>query len=308
MRVGLVPALDLARRLPRRRWVHQNVPPSSQAVPVRQQHQHWLRALNPVRSRRAGPSRMGWRQPKPTTAAPGQERTVSAGVAGRRYGRGRRRDPFVSPSFVAVRHAEQLDRVTLTPSDDPTLSCLAVSVRGLVQGRNRPFRAASSGARPVQPSGYRGRCQRIGCGVEQNRSHLEVFLLALVIDLAAALHARSYLGRGLVVGRLASGTAFVVYFLTGRSAASRDRELRRDGPSDVEVADTSGGPTNRQRRSRRAARPSAVGRYPASDTWSVQTFEPDSPIFTPRICVAWELTHGRPLLGCARRSERPGGA
>lgn len=146
-----------------------------------------------------------------------------------------------------------------------------------------------------------------------------------MIELATALHARPYPGRGLVVGRLASGAAFVVYFLTGRSAASRARELRVNGPSDVEVADTSGGPTDSLRHYRAVVQRGSwlvVGNgdhveplaealsagTPASDAWSVQTFEPDSPIFTPRIWVAWELTHGRPLLGCARRSARPGGA
>jgi len=131
-----------------------------------------------ILSEAGAPGQAGWAGDSPSPlrlrqgrSAPSAQGALGAGTAG-----GAGAIPSCRRPSLRSRHAEQLDRVTLTPSDDPTLDCLPVSVRDLVQGRHRPFRAASSGARPVQPSGYRGRCQRIGCGVEQNRSHVEVFL------------------------------------------------------------------------------------------------------------------------------------
>lgn len=150
--------------------------------------------------------------------------------------------------------------------------------------------------------------------------------LASVIDLAAALRGRPYPGRGLIVGRLTSGVPFVVYFVTGRSVASRARELRARGPIDVEVVDTSGGPVDHLRHYLAVVQRGAwlvVGNgdqvepiaealsagVSAVEAWAAHAFEPDPPIWTPRIWVAWELNRMQaPLLGCARRSERPGGA
>lgn len=147
-----------------------------------------------------------------------------------------------------------------------------------------------------------------------------------MIGLARALHARPHPGRGLVVGRLGSGTPFIVYFVTGRSAGSRARELRPRGPTDVEVADRSGGPVDHLRHYFAVVQRGSwlvVGNgdhveplaealsagTPAVEAWAAHTFESDPPIWTPRIWVAWDLTRAQaPLLGCARRSKRPGGA
>lgn len=49
-----------------------------------------------------------------------------------------------------------------------------------------------------------------------------------MIDLRIALVQRPYPGRGLVVGWLSSGAEVVVYFLTGRSEASRARVVGFD--------------------------------------------------------------------------------
>src|SRR5690349_4461561 len=63
-----------------------------------------------------------------------------------------------------------------------------------------------------------------------------------MLNVHEALHSRPYPGRGVLLGRLSTGTRVGAYFLTGRSESSRARRLVLRGGGDVEVADTSGGP------------------------------------------------------------------
>lgn len=117
-------------------------------------------------------------------------------------------------------------------------------------------------------------------------------------DLAEVLAARPYPGRGLVLGRLASGAEFCAYFLTGRSAASRARRLEVGNGTDVAVVDTSDGPHDDLRHYLAVARRGpwlvasnghqvetladrlAAG-TPVLTAWAEHTYEPDPPIFTP---------------------------
>jgi len=145
-----------------------------------------------------------------------------------------------------------------------------------------------------------------------------------MLDLRIALAQRPYPGRGLVVGRLSSGAEVVVYFLTGRSEASRARYLRPNDLADIEVVDTSGGPHDELRHYFALVRrgswvvaangdqvePIAKALSTGSDpvaAFSMHTYEPDPPIWTPRIWVAWNLDADTlPMLGSAQRSDRSG--
>lgn len=143
-------------------------------------------------------------------------------------------------------------------------------------------------------------------------------------DLAGALRARPYPGRGLVAGRLSSGEEFIAYFLTGRSAASRARRLEVRNGTDVAVVDTSGGPPDNLRHYLAVARRGpwlVVGNgdqveplaealaagAPVLAAWAEHTYEPDPPIFTPRIWLAWS-GDAPPVLGYVKRSARPDGS
>lgn len=146
-----------------------------------------------------------------------------------------------------------------------------------------------------------------------------------VKDLHETLLARSYPGRGLVAARLPDARLCLSYFLTGRSAASRSRSFAASPSGDVRVEDTSGGPHDDLRHYIAAVRrggwtvvgngdhvePLAsalkAGTDPAS-AWAAHTYEPDPPIFTPRIWLAVRGADGALLLGSARRSARPGGS
>ena len=145
-------------------------------------------------------------------------------------------------------------------------------------------------------------------------------------DLERALASRPYPGRGVLVGTLTTGTPFAAYFLTGRSAASRARQLQVRDSSNVAVVDTSGGPHDDLRHylavTQRGswlvagngdqveplAEALAAGRSPLA-AWAEHTYEPDPPIFTPRIWMAWDLRKAQePLLGYVLRSDRPDGS
>jgi IMP cyclohydrolase len=151
--------------------------------------------------------------------------------------------------------------------------------------------------------------------------------LLRMTELSAALLARPYPGRGCIVARSASGRLSLAYFLTGRSEASRNRQLRVTGPNEVAVIDADGGPHDVLRHYVSVARRGswtvvgngdqvepiadalAAGAEPVA-AWSHHTYEPDPPIYTPRIWVAIDGSSREEttLFGYARRSGRPDGS
>ncbi|MFF2840535.1 IMP cyclohydrolase [Paenarthrobacter sp. NPDC057981] len=117
---------------------------------------------------------------------------------------------------------------------------------------------------------------------------------------------RRYPGRGLVLGRDADGVAFGLYWLTGRSPASQLRRIQL-GDSSIAVEDLTDGPRDELRHytaAQRNARTIVLGNGThVSDVWSdleagVQfdeahrkiAYEPDPPIYTPRITAVADLT------------------
>jgi IMP cyclohydrolase len=135
------------------------------------------------------------------------------------------------------------------------------------------------------------------------------------------LLSRGYPGRGCIVGRTLDGTLALVYFLTGRSVASRARTLTGGAREDILVRDT-----------RLDAEHDDLRHYAAyvrRGSWTVlgngdqveplaqdlstgdpvdvasRTFdyEPDPPIFTPRIWMACDHTRriDTVFTGSARR-------
>jgi IMP cyclohydrolase len=146
-----------------------------------------------------------------------------------------------------------------------------------------------------------------------------------MLALEEALRDRPYAGRGCVAARLADGSLWFAYFLTGRSDASRSRALEQHPDGDLRVVDTrSGGGHDALRHYVAAARRgrwSVVGNgdqvEPIADAlaasaepataWAEHTFEPDPPIFTPRIWICADADE-RVLVGSARRSTRPDGS
>ncbi|MFI1522116.1 IMP cyclohydrolase [Kitasatospora cineracea] len=146
------------------------------------------------------------------------------------------------------------------------------------------------------------------------------------IDLTEALAAHPYPGRGVLRCRTADGASLAAYFLTGRSPASRARALRfaPDGaltvvPTDVRAHDDlrhypavrrGGGLVvygNGEQVATVADRLDA-GLSPVEALDGLD-YEPDPPIFTPRLTVVADVRPDGPTwLGAARRSaaERPG--
>ena len=146
-----------------------------------------------------------------------------------------------------------------------------------------------------------------------------------MLALADALRDRSYPGRGCLAARLADDSLWFTYFLTGRSDASRSRALEQHAGGDMHVVDTrSGGERDALRHYVAAARRGrwtvvgngdqveplvdalAASVEPAA-AWAEHTFEPDPPIFTPRIWICADAEE-RVLVGSARRSTRPDGS
>jgi len=124
--------------------------------------------------------------------------------------------------------------------------------------------------------------------------------------LVDVLAERDYPGRGVALGRDVDGTGFALYWLTGRSAASRERYMDVQADT-VEVKDASGGPLDALRHYvaiRRSATDLVVGngdqvtplfeRVTAGTPFEAAVrdiaFEPDPPIFTPRITAYAALT------------------
>ena len=147
-----------------------------------------------------------------------------------------------------------------------------------------------------------------------------------MLNLREALQSRPYPGRGVLLGRLSTGTPVGAYFLTGRSMSSRARRLVRHEASDIEIADTSGGPHDDLRHylavvergpwlvfgNGDQVEPLATALAAGSSVtsaWAAHSYEPDPPIYTPRIWAAWNRHNSLPpLLGSARRSDRSDGA
>jgi IMP cyclohydrolase len=136
--------------------------------------------------------------------------------------------------------------------------------------------------------------------------------------LREVLAGNRYPGRGVVWARLADGTSCGAYFLTGRSDASRARELR-PGPGEIVVAATDADGAHDALRHYVAARETGgrlvfgngeqvaqvayrldQGDAPA-DALGGLAYEPDPPIFTPRVTAVVDA-RGRAWFGGARRS------
>jgi IMP cyclohydrolase len=146
-----------------------------------------------------------------------------------------------------------------------------------------------------------------------------------MIELVEALRQRPYPGRGCVAARLGDSRLYLGYFLTGRSPASRSRTIELQPQGDVRVTDTSGGDRDSLRHYVAAARRGgwtvvgngdqveplahelAAGTDPAT-AWAAHTYEPDPPIFTPRIWLALRHSDSALMLGSAARSERSDGS
>jgi IMP cyclohydrolase len=141
------------------------------------------------------------------------------------------------------------------------------------------------------------------------------------------LASRPYPGRGVLVVRTLDGSRCFVYFLTGRSEASRWRKLVVLDGGDVAVEDSSeqGASDPLRHYVAAVARGNVVvvgnGSHvtPLAEALSdgispVQAFaphsyEPDGPVFTPRIWAAATPTEGAGLvLGSVARGNRSDGA
>ncbi|WP_037908489.1 IMP cyclohydrolase [Actinacidiphila yeochonensis] len=140
-------------------------------------------------------------------------------------------------------------------------------------------------------------------------------------DLGAVLKENPYPGRGVLWCVTGDGTRLGVYFLTGRSPASRSRSLRLDGRGDLVVAAREKG-VHDPLRHYVAARQQGdwlvygngeqvavvagrlAGGEPTRDALDGLDYEPDPPVFTPRITVvAGGPTGGEAWFGAARRSS-----
>lgn len=137
---------------------------------------------------------------------------------------------------------------------------------------------------------------------------------------------RPYPGRGCLAARTRDGELSFLYFLTGRSAASRNRHIERTSTGDVRIVDSDADSRNDVLRhyvaaARRGdwfvigngdqveplAAALAAGQSPAAAGMH-HTFEPDPPIFTQRIWLALRLTDADPacLFGFAQRAADDG--
>ncbi len=135
---------------------------------------------------------------------------------------------------------------------------------------------------------------------------------------------RGYPGRGLLATRTGDGLLWFAYFLTGRSAGSRSRELVVLDNGDVQVRDTGDRPYDSLRHYTAVARrgswcvvgngdqvvplaedlAAGVGELQAA---SRHSYEPDPPIHTSRIWLAHSSASASDcLVGSARRSVRGG--
>lgn len=135
------------------------------------------------------------------------------------------------------------------------------------------------------------------------------------------LSSRPYPGRGCIGGRTRRGDLTFVYFLTGRSVASRSRQLQVVG-ADIAVANSVGDNLDILRHyvaGVRRGRWSVIGNgeqvVPVAEAlaageslasaWERHTYEPDGPIFTPRIVMAYGGP-GETFVGWVGRDSRGG--
>ncbi|UWE07611.1 IMP cyclohydrolase [Actinacidiphila bryophytorum] len=136
-------------------------------------------------------------------------------------------------------------------------------------------------------------------------------------DVGAVLAGNPYPGRGVVWARTLDGRLAAGYFLTGRTAASQGRCLRLHG--DELVVAALGEPGHDPLRHYTAARQRgdrlvygngeqvaqvadrlAAGATPTEALGGL-AYEPDPPVFTPRITVVADLRDGAAWFGAARR-------
>lgn len=137
-------------------------------------------------------------------------------------------------------------------------------------------------------------------------------------DLGSVLAGNPYPGRGIVWARTLDGRLAAGYFMTGRTAASQARRLRADG--DELLAAALGGEAGhdplrhyvaaRQRGDRlvygngeqvgQVADRLAAGVTPP-EALAGLSYEPDPPVFTPRITAVADLRDGVAWFGSARR-------
>lgn len=146
------------------------------------------------------------------------------------------------------------------------------------------------------------------------------------MDLTELLATRPYPGRGCIAARTNDGELSFLYFLSGRSAASRNRRIEVSSSGDVAVVGVDVGQDALRHYVAAARRGDwfvigngdqveplvsslAAGVSP-SDAAAMHTFEPDPPIFTQRIWLATRLTADAPtvLFGFAQSADEAGTA
>lgn len=135
--------------------------------------------------------------------------------------------------------------------------------------------------------------------------------------LVASLSSNSYPGRGLLVARTRTSGLCVAYFMTGRTAASRDRALVRDGAALHARPRSAAGhdPLRHYRAATVGPDWCVVGNGDQVDQVTVNlstmapaeavqgiTFEPDPPLRTPRITVVAGRASGAVLVAASRSS------
>jgi IMP cyclohydrolase len=134
------------------------------------------------------------------------------------------------------------------------------------------------------------------------------------------LERNAYPGRGLAIGLDDSGRATALYWVTGRSTASRQRRAHIDG-TDVMIVPEEVGAHLHSLRHYRALRMTASGvivgngshvsdiaeQISQGATFAAaladHDYEPDPPIHTPRIAGMIETLTDSVWVGCARRSD-----
>lgn len=134
----------------------------------------------------------------------------------------------------------------------------------------------------------------------------------MTATLTALLDSRPYPGRGVLAAALGDGRLCLAYFLTGRSAASRERELAVLEGGDIAVRALGAGAADDALRhyvaaARRGdvvvlgngsqveplAEALATGAEPLA-AFSAHAYEPDPPIFTPRVWVTTSASAAHP--------------
>jgi IMP cyclohydrolase len=137
---------------------------------------------------------------------------------------------------------------------------------------------------------------------------------------SGALAANAYPGRVLVLARCLDGQLAAAYALTGRSTASRERRLTLSPSGEVEVVstETAGHDPLRHYTARTvSAQHTVLGNgaqvgtvahrlaqgWPPLAALDDLEYEPDPPIWTPRITAVTDRRTGRCWLGAARRSQ-----